>query len=128
MPEFLSDAWIAALDAAAATAAPPPGIAPFVLEQVVTGVTDRGDVRYHLVFTDTGVRACPGPAEQADVSFTTEYATAVELARGETNAQQALAAGRFRIGGDVDALVRRAGSLATLDDAFAAIRATTTYR
>ena len=107
MPEFLSDAWIAALDEAAAAVTPPPGTAPFVVEQVVTGVADRGDVRYHLEFGDAGVRAHPGPAGRADVSFTIEYATAVGLARGETNAQQALAAGHFRIGGDVDALVRR---------------------
>ena len=94
----------------------------------MTGVAGRGEVRFHLVFSDDEVRVQPGTADRAEVLLTSEYATAAALARGETNAQQALAAGRLRIGGDVDALVRRAGALAALADVFAAVRATTTYR
>jgi hypothetical protein len=128
VPEFLSDAWLAALDEAARAAPPGPELEPFVLEQVVTGVGARGTVVYHVVFDPHGVRVAGGPAGDADVLFATDHETAVRLARGETNAQQALAAGRFRIRGDVDALVRRSASLRALDDVFGAVRVDTTYR
>jgi len=61
------------------------------------------------------------------VRLTTDYPTAVAIARGRENAQIALARGRLRLGGDVDALVKRADALGALDDATAALRAATTY-
>ena len=83
---------------------------------------------YHLVFTIEGLRVVPGAAQDADVSLATDLDTAARLARGETNAQQALAAGRFRVRGNIDTLTRRAAGLRALDDVFAAVRAETTYR
>jgi hypothetical protein len=56
-----------------------------------------------------------------------DRATAARIAQGEVNAQRALADGRMRIGGDIDVLVRRAAALRAVDDAFAAVRAETTY-
>jgi SCP-2 sterol transfer family len=128
VPEFLSDQWLAALDASARSAPPLPDIAPFVLEQVVTGVAGRGQVRYQIVFHDSGMRVRAGADEPADVCFATDVDTAAGIARGETNAQRALAAGHFRVGGSVDALVKRAAALTALEDVFAAVRETTTYR
>ena len=50
MPEFLSDEWLAALDASARAMGPFPAVAPFVLEQVVTDTGRDGDeVRYRVV-------------------------------------------------------------------------------
>ena len=62
MPEFLSDEWLAALDASARAMGPLPAVAPFVLEQVVTGTGRADDVRYQLVFTADGLRVRPGDA------------------------------------------------------------------
>ena len=59
----------------------------------------------------------------ADVCLETDYATAVALARGEMNAQAALADGRLRVSGDVARLAAHAAALARLDDVFAAVRA-----
>jgi hypothetical protein len=128
VPEFLSVAWLAALDDAARHAPPTPDVAPFVIEQVVTDATADTIGAYHLVFSDVGLRVVPGPAPDADVSFATDLDTATRLARGETNAQRALAAGRFRVHGNIDTLTRRVAGLRALDDVFAAVRAETTYR
>ena len=78
-------------------------------------------------FDATGVRGrAPRRADApaADVRLETDYATAVALARGETNAQAALADGRLRVSGDVARLAAHASALARLDDLFAAVRAT----
>ena len=127
MPEFLSDEWLAALDASAREMGAFPAVAPFVLEQVVTD-TWHEDVRYQLVFTADGLRVRPGDAEAPDVSFATDRETAAGIARGETNAQRALAAGRLRVRGNIETLVARAAALVALEDVFAAVRAGTTYR
>jgi hypothetical protein len=127
VPEFLSDDWLDALDAAAQSVRLRHEVTPFVLEQVVTGTVD-GDVRYQVVFADAAVRVVRGAPRRPDVSFATDVRTAGAIARGETNAQRALAAGRFRVGGSIGALVRRADALTALDDVFAAVRAVTTYR
>ena len=105
MAEFLSDAWLAALDESARALDVPSGVAPFVVEQVVTDVRGRGEVRYQVVFAAEGVRIRRETDELADVSFATDAETAAGIARGETNAQHALAAGRFRVAGNVGTLV-----------------------
>src|SRR5438093_367842 len=91
--EFLSDEWIAALDAAARATQVDAGDADsLAVEPVVRGVPGRGDVRYRVT-CDTGVRAVTRSpdGESADVRIETDYATAVALARGQLNAQTALA-------------------------------------
>jgi hypothetical protein len=133
---FLSDEWIRALAFACEDA---PARAPtsdagasdagrFVLEPVVTGVPDLGEVRYQIAF-QAGRCAVEAASEgaAADVWLETDYVTAVALSRGTANAQAALADGRLRVSGDVARLAAQAAALAALDDLFAALRATTTY-
>jgi hypothetical protein len=128
VPEFLSDEWLAALDASARSVGACPDVAPFVAEQVVTGVEGRGVVRYHLAFDDAGLHVRPGAAEKPDVTLATDLVTAADIARGATNAQRALAAGRLRVSGSIEALTKRAAALGALEDVFASVRDTTTYR
>jgi SCP-2 sterol transfer family protein len=128
--EFLSDEWIAALDTAA-HAAPDVGADAadvFAVEPVVRGVPGRGDVRYRVT-CDTVVRAVTRPpdGEPADVRIETDYTTAVALARGELNAQTALADGLLRVSGDLARLASHAAALARLGDLFGSVRATTTF-
>jgi hypothetical protein len=132
--EFLSDEWLAALDAAA-HAANTAGDADdagdtdaLAVEPVVRGVPGRGDVRYRVT-CDTGVRAVTRSrdGEPADVRIETDYATAVALARGELNAQTALADGLLRVSGDLARLGAHASALARLGDLFASVRASTTF-
>ena len=128
--EFLSDEWIAALDAAARATWPDdaPGTDALVVEPLVHGVPGRGEVRYRVT-CDTFVRSVGrvNDAETADVRIEADYGTAVALARGEVNAQTALADGLLRVSGDLARLAAHAGSLARLADLFAAVRATTTF-
>jgi hypothetical protein len=49
------------------------------------------------------------------------------LARGEANAQHALASGRLRVRGALDALTSRSDALREVDDVFASVRTETTF-
>jgi hypothetical protein len=128
--------WLRELDRAVRDAVPVSALTPIVIEQVVSGVPGRGEVRYRLQVGDDGASvteigpggdAAPDGGTPFDVRLTTDYPTAVAISRGQENAQIALARGRLRLGGNVDALVRRSEVLAALDDATAQLRATTTY-
>jgi hypothetical protein len=134
--DFLSDEWIAALaDSCRDTTdhlEPGPAVDRtklLVVEPVVVDVPGRGEVRYRISFDATSCTdvSAVGDAPVADVRIETDYATAVVLARGETNAQAALADGRLRVTGDVVRLAAHASALARLDDLFATVRAATTY-
>jgi hypothetical protein len=136
VPEFLSEIWLRELDRVVRDAVPASALTPLVIEQVVSGVPGRGEVRYRLEVGDAGASVTElGPADGTesdalppfDVRLTTDYPTAVAISRGRENAQIALSRGRLRLGGNVDALVRRSDVLAALDDATAELRATTTY-
>lgn len=120
--------WLRELDAAVRAGTSASSLAPIVIEQVVHDVPGRGEVRYRLRVDADGASVVEGAAiERPDVRLTTDYETAVAIAVGRENAQIALSRGRLRLGGDVDALVRGAAALGTLDDATAALRDDTTY-
>lgn len=122
---FLSADWIAGMDRAARSLSVATDV---VIEQVVREVPGRGEVCYHVALSAAGGRVYAGPATAPDVRLTTDYETAVALARGETNAQESLARGRIRIGGDINALVARGDALSSLADAFAGVREQTEYQ
>lgn len=127
MPEFLSDEWIAACDAAAGANAALGTGERLVVEQHVTEVPGGADVTYHLVLGGGRAAFATGPAAAAGVRIDTDHATAVELARGTANAQQALATGRLRVRGDLERLVEHAPRIEALGDVFRAVRAATTF-
>jgi hypothetical protein len=130
---FLSTEWVAALDDAARRAPATEGLPAgrFVLEQRVRNPGDPGsEVRYRFEFEGGGLRVRPSePDEDADADLTVacDRATAVALARGETNAQQALTAGALRLHGDVDRFAAARDALLTVGDVFASVRATTEF-
>jgi hypothetical protein len=128
MPEFLSEMWVSELDLAVRASAGVSALAPIVIEQVVSDVPGRGEVRYRIEVDDDGARVTADETTRPpDVRLTTDYGTAVAIAEGKENAQIALARGRLRLGGDVETLVRHAAALGALDDATAALRSSTTY-
>lgn len=129
MAEFLSAEWIAALDAAARASTALTDCArsgPFVLEQRVE-LPSGAEAVHHLVFAPDGARVRPGPASRPDVVLVTDLPTAMALARGEANAQHALASGRLRVRGALDALTSRSDALREVDDVFASVRTETTF-
>ena len=127
MPDFLSAAWIDALDAAVRSSEAMAGLAPTVIEQTVVDVPGAGLVRYRIRVDATGARVTAEDDERADVRLTTDYVTAVAIAQSRENAQSALARGRLQLGGDVDVLIRNAEAFAALADVTGALRAATTY-
>lgn len=96
------------------------------VEQVVDGGPDGG-VRWLLDIRDGRVDLVPGPAGRADLSFTTSYATAAQIAAGTLSAQRAFIEGRLKVGGDLSLLISHQRAVAAVDDALAPVRAQTTY-
>jgi len=128
VPEFLSEIWLRELDRAVRATAGVAVAEPIVIEQVVCDVPGKGEVRYRFRVDRDGASVAAGADEHApDVRLTTDYDTAVAIARGLENAQIALANGRLRFGGNIDTLVRSAPALGALDDATVALRNSTTY-
>jgi hypothetical protein len=63
----------------------------------------------------------------ADLTFTSDYATAAAIAAGRLSTRAALAEGRLRVGGDVGILSSRASDVAGLDPVPAGLRAETEF-
>jgi putative sterol carrier protein len=122
---FLSADWLRALDAALRSAEIPALDGSFVLEQVVVDIPGSDDVSYCVVLDHDGARIEDGPTP--DVRVTTDYEIAAAIASGSGNAQQALARGRLRIGGDLEAFAARTTLLLALRDSTAALRSDTTF-
>ena len=118
MPAFLTDDWIAALAEAGAAIVVPDEVS-LSLRQVVD------DVSWTVRVADGRVTVDRDPT--ADLTLTTDRDTAAAVVRGDLAAPDAVASGRLRFHGDVTALLAAAGALARLDQAFATVRATTTY-
>jgi predicted lipid carrier protein YhbT len=130
VPEFLSPEWIEALDRSAGASDALGGLvteAILIVEQVVTDVPGRGEVRYRFEVGPSGARVRSEGAAPASVTITVPYETAVGINAGKESAQAAFMAGRLRLGGDVTVLLSLRDSLAGLDDVFAAVRAETSY-
>ena len=128
MLRFLSAEWVRAFDEALRAArglgtrfaANPIAIAQEVAVEPV--------VRYVIVLDGDGGRVVSGgEAVDADVTFVCDRDTAVELARGTTNAQSALTSGRLKVRGEVDRLAAAGGALAGLGDLLADLRARTEF-
>ena len=126
MAEFLSPGWVGELDAAlqGAPLRVEGSDAALVFQLEVRDGDDR--VRtHHIRVTAEGVHAVPGPADDPDLVLVTDQATAYALHRNECNAQAAIASGRLRIRGDLEAFSHHASTIASLGDLFASLRAAT---
>ena len=123
MAGFLTDAWLDDLEAAArgARGAPRPRRS-CCSRSCRTDRTGR-EVAYALVVGDGRVRVERGRVADPDLTFTQDRATAEAIHRGELSAQAAFMQGRLRLGGDLRAVIDRAGELAAIDDVFASVRA-----
>lgn len=128
--QFLSPAWLAELEAAAAgdqrLRDASRGVR-LTVHHHVTGGPD-GDVDYRVTFADGEVTVRPGPGPgDADVAVYQTYATAAAVSRGELAPADAFASGRALLGGRPGLLSRHREALSPLGDVFAGLRARTTY-
>jgi hypothetical protein len=131
MVRYLSAAWFQRLTEqrvapAAGSATIPDALPPLVLRQVVLGGPD-GEVRYDVVVHDGRATIDPDLSAPADLTFTSDYATAAAIAAGRLSTHAALSDGLLRIGGDATLLTRRGTEVVTVDPVPAGLRAETEY-
>lgn len=106
MAAFLSAAWFDELSARAASLRTDDALR-LSLHQVVDGE------RWTVLVADGRVRVERGQNE-ADVTLTTDRDTAEAMTAGSLTAQDAMAAGRLRLGGDLSKLLLAAPVLSAL--------------
>ena len=127
--DYLSQQWIDAvasgikLSIEIATVASDNAIA---VTQVVTG-TPYGDVTYHLESRDGVVNFAAGPALVSDIIFTQDWQTAVGVATGKINAQEAFISGKIRFKGDHEKVIATQPLFVALDVVFSAVNALTNF-
>ena len=96
------------------------------MTQVVTG-TPHGDVVYHLQVGNGVAVLASGESSPEDVRFTEPYDTAVAVATGGLNAQEAFINGHIKFVGDHQKLIDAGDVFAALNPIFDKIRETTDY-
>ena len=94
--------------------------------QVVTDGPE-GTVTYHLQVGDGRAAFGAGPADPEDIRFEQDWDTAVAVATGRLNAQQAFITGRIRLHGDREKLTPSLEVFAVLDGVFESVRRFTDY-
>jgi hypothetical protein len=94
--------------------------------QVVTNGPE-GDVTYHFEVNDGVASFGAGAAEPEDVRMQQEWSTAVAVATGELNAQEAFIGGQILLFGDQQKLLESQPVFGALDAVFATVRERTTY-
>jgi putative sterol carrier protein len=126
---YLSLDWIDALTAEVADSADMQAVAADHTVGVTQVVSDgpEGTVIYHLQVARGRATFGAGPADPEDLRFEQDWTTAVEIATGSLNAQEAFLAGRIRLYGDPPALMANQAVFRALDHAFSAVRERTDY-
>ena len=130
MIRYLSLEWLEALTTEVAANAALQALAgqhQIGVTQVVTGGPE-GTVVYHLQVGDGAARFGAGPAEPEDVRMEQTWDTAVGVATGELNAQEAFIKGRILLTGSQQRLVESQPVFGALDAVFTSVRERTEYR
>lgn len=130
MVRYLSLEWIDALTAEVAASAELAALAADHDLGVTQVVTDgpEGDVMYHLQVGDGSVAFGAGAAFPEHVRMQQTWETAVAVATGELNAQDAFVGGRIMLSGDQQKLMSSTPVFRALDAVFAGVRDRTEYR
>lgn len=127
---YLSLEWLEALTSEVEASAALQSLAKqhsIGVTQVVTGGPE-GNVVYHLQVSDGAARFGAGAAEPEDVRMEQTWDTAVGVATGELNAQEAFIKGRILLTGSQQRLVEAQPVFGALDAVFATVRERTEYR
>jgi putative sterol carrier protein len=126
---YLSLAWIDRLTAEVARSEHMQEVADAHRIGVTQVVVDgpEGDVTYHLVVGDGDARFGAGPAEPEDVRMEQDWDTAVAVATGSMNAQDAFINGHIRLYGDQHKLLDAQPVFGALDTVFSNVRDITVY-
>ena len=126
---YLSLDWIDAVAGAVAASDRLQELAPaheIGFTQVVTDGPE-GDVTYHLQVGAGAVAFAAGAAEPEHVRMEQSWDTAVAVATGSLNAQDAFVNGHIRLRGDQQRLLDSQPLFGALDSVFSAVRGETEY-
>ena len=129
MIRYLSLDWISALSVEVAASDQMRTVAESHRIGVTQVVSDgpEGDVTYHFSVGDGEATFGAGPAQREDVKMEQDWTTAVAVATGELNAQEAFIGGRIRLYGDQQLLLESQPVFGALDAVFATVRERTIY-
>lgn len=129
MIRYLSLDWINALSDEVTASEHMREIAESYSIGVTQVVSDgpEGDVTYHLSVGDGDASFGAGPADPEDVKMEQDWDTAVAVATGELNAQEAFITGRIRLFGDQQKLLDSQPVFGALDSIFSSVRERTSY-
>ena len=126
---YLSLAWIRELTREVADSEPLRELSEEHTIGVTQVVTDgpEGDVTYHLEVGDGTASFGAGPADPEHVRMQQDWSTAVAVATGEMNAQEAFITGKILLFGDQQALMAAQPVFGALDSIFSSVRERTRY-
>ena len=126
---YLSLEWIRELTTEVAASESLAGLADEHAIGVTQVVTEgpEGDVTYHLQVCSGAASFGAGAADPEHVKMEQDWTTAVAVATGALNAQEAFVTGRIRFYGDQQALMDAQPVFAALDGVFTSVRGRTRY-
>ncbi len=129
MIRYLSLDWINALAHAVAASDHMREVCESHRIGVTQVVTDgpEGDVTYHLSVDGGDATFGAGPADPEDVRMEQDWDTAVAVATGALNAQEAFIGGQIRLFGDQQKLLDAQPVFGALDSIFSSVRERTSY-
>ncbi len=129
MIRYLSLDWINALSDAVAKSGQMRDVAEHHSIGVTQVVVDgpEGEVTYHLSVADGEATFGAGPADPEDIKMEQDWDTAVAVATGELNAQEAFINGHIRLWGDQQKLLECQPVFGALDAVFNTVREQTRY-
>jgi putative sterol carrier protein len=129
VPKYLSDEWASqaseALNSNDAFKGAISGVTLSV-QQNVTGGPD-GDKSYYMNIDNGEAKMAIGDAATPDVTISQDYETAVAIAKGELNAQNAFMTGKLKVTGNMAKLMQHQGAFAGLEGALKPLQETTEY-
>lgn len=127
---YLSLDWIDALTAEVAASDDMAAVAADHTLGVTQVVSDgpEGSVVYHVQVAEGRAAFGAGPADPEHLRFEQDWTTAVDVATGVLNAQEAFLAGRIRLFGDLPTLMANQAVFRALDGVFSTVRERTDYR
>lgn len=94
--------------------------------QIVTNGPE-GDVTYHITVGDGDAAFGAGPADPEDVKMQQDWDTAVAIATGQLNAQEAFIGGKILLFGDEQKLLESQPVFGALDVVFSSVKERTSY-
>ena len=126
---YLSLEWFRVLSAEVERSAPLREAAAHHDIAVTQVVSDgpEGDVTYHFVVGDGQASFGAGPADDEDVKMEQSWSTAVAVATGQMNAQDAFINGHIRLFGNQEKLMESRPVFGALDRVFATVSKQTRY-